>query len=70
MIKRRCAGLIMVAVLAMPMGGCAAVRVANTAVDATVFAGTTVVRGAAATGRVVTGTTRQRCDDGERRQVC
>ena len=67
-LKAQTVGLLMAA--GMGLQGCAVIRVADTAVDATVFAGTTVVRGAAVTGRVVTGTTRQRCDDGERRQVC
>ncbi|UWQ94767.1 hypothetical protein K3728_13805 [Rhodobacteraceae bacterium M385] len=62
------AGLL--ALAAAMLQGCAAVRVADTAVDATVFAGTTVVRGAGAAGRVVTGTTRERCDNGQRRRRC
>lgn len=62
------AGLLVLA--AALLQGCAAVRVADTAVDATVFAGTTAVRGAGAAGRVVTGTTRERCEDGRRRRRC
>ncbi|MEM7488317.1 MAG: hypothetical protein AAF390_04240 [Pseudomonadota bacterium] len=44
--------ILLLAALALP--GCTAVTVADTAVDAVVFTGTTAVRGAVGAGRLVT----------------
>jgi hypothetical protein len=56
--------------LLLPLSGCSAVRVADATVGTAVFAGTTAVRGAAAGGRLITGTGREECGDGRRRNSC
>lgn len=58
------------ALVIVSLSGCAVVRVADTAVDTAVFAGTTVVRGAAAGGRLITGTGAQDDCEERRRRRC
>lgn len=64
---KSCAGAVLVA---LALSGCAVVRVADTAVDTAVFAGTTVVRGAAAGGRALTGAGQDDCEERRRRRRC